>query len=155
VGFPLAYHITWGTYGTRLHGCDRPHVDRDHNQYGAPLAPTDPIREAASRDRMKEEPVYLTIEERALVKQAIEDLVRRYGWKLHTLAVQKDHVHVILTAPRDGEPLRDALKAVASKWLNKRFGARQWWAEKGSAKYLFEQSYFENAFDYVHRQREF
>jgi hypothetical protein len=26
--FPIAFHITWGTYGTRLHGAAKPHVDR-------------------------------------------------------------------------------------------------------------------------------
>src|SRR5688500_18791040 len=33
----LAYHITWGTYGTRLHGDPRKTVDRLHNQYGDPV----------------------------------------------------------------------------------------------------------------------
>src|SRR5438876_12296826 len=33
----LAYHITWGTYGTRLHGDPRKTVDRQHNAYGEPI----------------------------------------------------------------------------------------------------------------------
>lgn len=155
MGFPIAYHITWGTYGTRLPGTDRPHVDRDHNQYGAPLAPTDPQREQAARARMKGDPVYLTMDERLCVKAAIEEVANRYDWTIIQLAVQPDHVHVVITAPREGEQLRDALKAVASKCLNKQFEVRQWWAEKGSAKYLYEREYFDNAVDYVRRQREF
>jgi len=54
-----------------------------------------------------------------------------------------------------GAQLRDALKAVASRALNKQFGTKTWWAEKGSAKYLWERDYFENARDYVADQRDF
>jgi len=153
--FPMAFHITWGTYGARLHGSSKPHVDRDHNEYGAPLAPADPDREKESRERMTSEPVKLTLEQRQLVEQAIRDVAARYGWVVHSIAVQSDHVHVVITAPREGQQLRDAVKAVASRALNKQFGARTWWAEKGSAKYLWERDYFENARDYVRDQRDF
>jgi REP element-mobilizing transposase RayT len=153
--YPMGYHITWGTHGTRLHGSPKPHVDRDHNEYGAPLPPTDPQRESESRERMKGEPVHLTIEQRKLVEEAIRDVARRYGWTIHAIAVQSDHVHVVLTAMREGQALRDALKAVASRALNKQFGTQTWWAEKGSAKYLWERSYFKNAVKYVRDQRDF
>jgi hypothetical protein len=33
----LAFHLTWATYGTRLHGDARNTVDRQHNQYGEPV----------------------------------------------------------------------------------------------------------------------
>ena len=79
----------------------------------------------------------------------------RIGWTIHAIAVQSDHVHVVITAARDGEQLRDALKAVASRALNKQFEKKTWWAEKGSAKYLWEKDYFVNAKDYVDRQRDF
>src|SRR2546421_11369035 len=42
---PLAYHITWGTYGTRLHGDGRGTVDREHNEYGTPVLGPDPERQ--------------------------------------------------------------------------------------------------------------
>jgi REP element-mobilizing transposase RayT len=153
--FPQAYHITWGVYGGRLPGTDRPHVDHEHNGYGTPLAPANAAREEAARGRMRFDPVSLDEEQRLVVKRAIEEVTQRYAWKIHEIAVQADHVHVVITAPREGEALRDALKAVATKQLNKVFGAKVWWAEKGSAKYLYEDDYFENAKDYVRRQREF
>jgi REP element-mobilizing transposase RayT len=155
MSYPIAYHITWGTYGARLPGTDRPHIDRDHNQYGAPLAPANPARESSIRGHMSFPPVLLTLTQRHEVRRAIDDVAGRYKWKIHNVAVQQDHVHVVITAPRDGQNLRDALKAVAARSLNKAFGKREWWAEKGSAKYLFEQDYFEAAIAYVERQREF
>lgn len=127
--YPMGLHITWGTYGTRLHGCSRPHVDREHN--GTPFAPSDAQREQESRDRMTQEPVFLTIAQRHAVEDAIREVAARYGWTIHSIAVQSDHVHVVITAFREGERLRDALKAVASRALNKRFEKRTWRAEKG------------------------
>jgi hypothetical protein len=41
VYLPLAYHITFGTYGTRLHGDDRGTVDQAHNFYGDLIAEKD------------------------------------------------------------------------------------------------------------------
>ena len=152
--YPMGFHITWGTKGARLHGSSKPHVDRNHNEYGTHFAPTDPTREAESRSRMNDAPVSLSPDQRKAV-YAIHDVARRYRWTVHSTAVQSDHVHVIITACREGEELRDALKAVASRALNKRFGKRDWWAEKGSAKYLSERDYFENARNYVGRQRDF
>jgi REP element-mobilizing transposase RayT len=153
--YPMAFHITWGTKDARLHGSSKPHVDRDHNEYGTPFAPTDPTREGESRARMNGDPVSLSPDQRKTVHDAIHDVARRYGWTIHSVAVQSDHVHVVITAFREGEELRDALKAVGSRALNKRFEKRDWWAEKGSAKYLWERNYFENARDYVGGQRDF
>ena len=75
--------------------------------------------------------------------------------RLHATAPQSDHVHVVVTAPRKGQELRDALKAVAWRELNKCFERRTWWAEKGSCKYLWDESYLWNAIGYVRDQRDF
>jgi len=152
--YPPAYHITWGTYGTRLRGGPAPYVDRDHNVYGTPLPTPDPELEAMDRRNLKHDPVYLTREQIAATEAAIREVAARYEWPIHALSAKEDHVHVVITAPREGEALRDALKAVACKALNKQFGRREWWAEKGSAKYLYERPYFLNAVAYVQRQHE-
>ncbi len=41
---PLAYHITWGTYGTRLHEDSRGTVDRENNSFGTPIVGPDKFR---------------------------------------------------------------------------------------------------------------
>ena len=99
---------------------------------------------------------YVTrIEQRKEVERAVRELAARYGWTIHAIAIQRDHAHVVITALREGEKLRDALKAVATRALNAKFGKRTWWAEKGSARYLWERRYFFNARKYVNDQREF
>lgn len=153
--FPQAYHLTWGTYGARLHGSSKPHVDQEHNQYGEPLAPRDPQREREERESMSGDPVHLTIQQRRVVETAIGAVATRYGWTVHAIASQSDHTHVVITAMRKGDELREALKAVASRALNKQFGKRKWWAERGSARCLWENDYFANARKYVTDQRDF
>jgi REP element-mobilizing transposase RayT len=153
--FPQAYHITWGTYGTRLHGCERPFVDEYHNEHGTPFPPTDPEREFEAREAMVDDAVILTVEQRRVVDQALTELAARFEWTIHALAPKKDHTHIVITALRDGDELREALKAGASRALNALYGKRRWWAEGGSDRYLWERSYFLNAIDYVNRQREF
>ncbi len=149
---PLAYHITWGTYGTRLRGGNAPYVDRNHNQYGTPLPPPNPTMQHADHDRMKYDPVYLTEEQRLTVRAAIIDVAHRYNWHIHANAANTDHIHFVITADREGEALRDALKAVACKVLNKKFGRCEWWAEKGSAKYIWDDAYLRAAIEYVKKQ---
>jgi hypothetical protein len=99
---PLAYHLTWGTHGARLHGSDRPHVDKEHNEFGTPFPQADPEREEAARARMVGEPVSLALEQRREVEASIYDLARRYDWTIHAIAIQVDHGHVVITAPASG-----------------------------------------------------
>ncbi|MFA7235386.1 MAG: hypothetical protein WC058_00860 [Phycisphaeraceae bacterium] len=51
------WHITFGTYGTRLHGDDRPTVDREHNQRGEAFIEADAERAAESREGMRGDPI--------------------------------------------------------------------------------------------------
>jgi REP element-mobilizing transposase RayT len=150
----IAYHITWGTHGTRLPGSDKPHVRKDQNEFDSPLPEPDPELEVLARKRMTQPSVRLTYEHRQFTVKAIENVAKRYGWTIHAIAAQSDHVHVVITANRVGNELRDALKAVSSKALNKQFADQKWWAVGGSCKYIYYDSYFENAVNYVRDQRE-
>ena len=153
VHYPQAYHITFGTFLARPPGSERPHVDRHHNGYRQSLAPADPAREQRSREIAAGKAIRLTVEQRKTTEEAIRDLAGRDGWRIYAIAPMTDHVHVVLGAPRAGEQLRDAVKAAATKALNKRFGKRTWWAAGGSAKYLWERDYFLNAVSYVEGQQ--
>ena len=52
------WHITFGTYGTRLHGGSRPSVDKRHNQLDTPFVPPKIEREDSARGRMKFPPQF-------------------------------------------------------------------------------------------------
>lgn len=157
---PLAYHITWGTYGTRLHGDlhgdARGTVDRNHNQPGTPVLGPDPEREAEEIEFRKFPPVELTKEQRLFIESALPEICQRGHWELFTRAAGPDHVHVVLRSTFDPEVIRRLLKrwvgeALSEKWPQE--PGRTWWAEGGSIKWVMDRPYLANATGYVRRQQ--
>ena len=137
---PLAYFITFHTYGSWLHGAVSGSVDDEHNRPGTPFLRPDPERFAASRERMTQEPYLLDESRRRIVCDAIVAECRFRGWFLHALHVRSNHVHMVVTAARVPEFVMRSCKANASKCLN-RTGfedpERKRWTTHGSTKYLW------------------
>jgi hypothetical protein len=65
---PLAYFITFRTYGTWLHGDKRGSVDRFNNRYGTPRLPPNKLRENYERTLLKRPPVRLNMKQRKVWK---------------------------------------------------------------------------------------
>src|SRR5687767_1105846 len=95
---PLAYHITFGTYGTRLHGDDRGTVTRGQNGQESILLGPDEALESYERDQMRFEKIELTDEQMRYAEQVIPSICERGGWLLLAWAVGPDHVHAVLQA---------------------------------------------------------
>jgi REP element-mobilizing transposase RayT len=150
-----AYHITWTTYGTWLPGDERGWVESG----SAGIRPPDPDREQIAALAMAEDAVILTPEQRALVEQTIRDHCRIRGWTLHAVNVRTNHVHVVVTADRDGVVVRDQFKAWCSQKLSDRAGLtkpvarkagrRHWFTEGGDCKKIDTEEYLQNAITYV------
>jgi hypothetical protein len=155
----LAFHITWGTYGTRLHGDRRGTVDRKHNEYGQPVLRFDEHRWEQERSNLKFPAVIFTRPQMLLIESLLPDICAQGGWTHRTGAAGPDHVHVILTSKHDPETIRRLFKRWLGQELSKRCDARPtgatWWAECGSIRWIFEEDgdYFDNATRYVQRQR--
>lgn len=152
------WHITWGTYGTRLHGGPRPTVDRRRNQPGMAFIVVDPDREARSRNRMAGDPVRLTAEERRFIERSLPSICERGNWRLRRAAAGLDHVHVLCDLPQavHGKAARRWLKTWLGQSLTARFGspdAGRWWTEGGSTRVISDETYLRNATRYVHDQR--
>ncbi|MGD0140842.1 MAG: hypothetical protein ABSD28_18415 [Tepidisphaeraceae bacterium] len=152
----IAYHITWGTYGTRLHGDPRGTVDREHNQRGSPILGFDEHRWEQEKQRLKFPPVRLMDEQRIFAESLIPNVCQRGHWTHRSCAVGSDHVHVILTSEHDPETIRRLLKRWLGQELSRHYplppGAT-WWAECGSIRWITEEEYYSNALQYVTRQR--
>src|SRR5262245_66255736 len=88
----LAYHLTWTTYGTWLHGDARGWVK--WGEWG--IKPADPEQERAARTRMAEAAVVLTDAQRALVEQTVRDHCRIRSWLLHAVNGRWNHIHVVV-----------------------------------------------------------
>jgi REP element-mobilizing transposase RayT len=109
---PLAYFLTWTTYGTWLPGDERGWVKR-----GEGFQLPDPIRRSDAEARMTEDACSLDNEQRKLVETTIADHCRIRGWYLHTVNRRTNHVHVVVTASRDPDEVREQFKAWCTRKL--------------------------------------
>ncbi len=154
------WHITWGTYGTRLHGGDRPTVDRRRNLRGEPFADRDERFEHREKNLMTAPVVVLTNEQRRFIESVIPAVCERGGWTYRICAAgpERDHVHVLcdLDAAVNGKDARKWMKRWVTEALDARYkrpDSGSWWAEGGSTKIVADEAHLNNVFDYLLRQR--
>jgi REP element-mobilizing transposase RayT len=156
------WHITFGTYAGRLHGGDKPTVDRRHNAFGEPQIIDQPGREKYEWNNLADEPVLLTAEQRVFVESILPELCSRGGWDFVECAAAANHVHVVADVDPavHGKRVRAILKRWLTQALNERWrGAtrradgKTWWAEGGSARAVHGREYRQAAEEYVRKQR--
>jgi REP element-mobilizing transposase RayT len=143
---PLAYLITWPTYGTWLPGDERGWVE-----YRQGWKLPDPVRKLEAAARMTEDACWLSPEQRAAVEAQIAETCRYRGWTLHAVNCRTNHVHVVLTAPHI---VRSQLKAWCTRTLRRlaeKAGVRRinWWVKRGSQRYINDEASLEAAIAYV------
>jgi hypothetical protein len=78
--FPLAYLISFRTYGTWLHGDERGSVSRTQNVYGTPKIGPNKARRAAERKLLKHAPVNLDARQRPVVEEAIREVCKHRNY---------------------------------------------------------------------------
>lgn len=152
----LAYHITWGTYGTRLHGDPRGTVDRQHNQVDSPILAYDQHRWSVEKERLRFPPVRFTRDQMLFIESIVPDICQQGYWAHRASAAGSDHVHIIVSSQHEPQTIPRLLK----RWLGQEFSRKYplpegatWWSECGSIRWISDESYFRNAVKYVVRQR--
>ena len=149
---PLAYLISFRTYGTWLHGDQRGSIDRFHNRYGSPYVAADRYWHARNRQALKTEPLILNAFQRNSVEAAIIETCGIRKWSLLASNVRTNHVHVVLRADTLPGRVLNALKANATRQLR---ADGLWahcfspWADKGSDRWLWNEQSVARAIDYV------
>jgi REP element-mobilizing transposase RayT len=162
---PLAYFLTWVTYGTWLPGDERGWVEY---QYGWKLP--DPSRQREAAARMTEDACRLDDEQREVVERQIGETCRIRGWELHTVNCRSNHAHVVVAANQSPKIVRNQLKAWCTRRLKQLEVARltrsvseartsqetsptavreNWWAERGSQRFINDEVSLEAAIQYV------
>ncbi len=139
---PLAYFLTWHTYGTWLQGEDQGSVDREHAAYGEGFAPASPAGRAVARDRMVQSPVTLDETARTAVQDAVIEVCCHRDWRLLVLHVRSTHVHCVVHADIPVDKIMADFKAYATRRLRREgcFGkADKVWAVHGSTRYLWQE----------------
>ena len=151
---PVAYLITFRTYGTWLHGDPRGSVHRRACTYGTPLYPPMPGLVGAERAELKHAPIRLNAIQRGIVARTVGEVCSHRAWTLYALAVRVEHVHVVLSLGLDIRP-EEAMTSLKA-WASRRMieagalpnGARAW-ARHGSTRYLWSQDRLHLACSYV------
>ncbi len=93
--YPLAYFITFRTYGTWLHGDKRGSIDRYHNGFGTPRMLPNTVLENQQRKKLKSDRVTLDPQQRAILETAIRDVCNYRGWNLFAINARTNHVHLV------------------------------------------------------------
>jgi hypothetical protein len=117
---PLAYFITWATYGTWLPGDERGWVE-----YRRGRQLPDPIRKLEAQARMTEDACRLDAEQREVVERQVVETCRFRGWHLHAVNCRSNHLHIVVTAGQRPEVVRSQLKAWCTRRLKELQTRRQ------------------------------
>ena len=144
--FPLAYLISFRTYGTWLHGDQRGSVNRKQNKYGTPRITPNPDLEKAKRKLLKHPPVFLDGYQRPIVEKAIREVCKHRGYKLLAINVRTNHEHTVVSAQVKPELILQAFQAYATRKLREAgLLSREIkpWSRHGSTPYLWK--HFERA----------
>jgi REP element-mobilizing transposase RayT len=149
---PLAYFITFSTYGAWLPGSAKGSVDRGHKEFSTPYLNADAERENDARNLMTQPAYSMSAAERDIVCRAIVELSEDRGWQLLAAHVRSNHVHVVVKADRDPGRLMSDLKGRASRDLTLAgFGDvdRKRWTRHGSTQHLFREEEVEAKIRYA------
>ena len=151
--YPFAYHITFTTYGTWLHGDKRGSVDKQHNQYrSAFVSPNAGLRKKEQAN-LKNPSVILNKNIREAVLKAILQVCGHRGWDAHAVHVRSNHIHIVVSGKEKPEKMMVDFKAYATKTIRKNSNNqaifRKYWSRHGSAKYLWTKENLVSTVDYV------
>jgi REP element-mobilizing transposase RayT len=153
---PLAYFLTWSTYGTWLPGDERGWIEHGHGwQF------PDPVRKLEAEARMSEEACRLDAEQRRVVERQIAETCTIRNWRLLAVNCRSNHLHLVVAAPVAPKIIRNQLKAWCTRRLKELEIKRQqvvgtssntrenWWAERGSQRFINDDDSLEAAVLYV------
>lgn len=149
---PLAYLITFRTYGTWLAGDERGPIDRVHNIYRGERAESSVVREQQQMVKLKSEPFVMNSRARRAVREAIEEVCSHRGWPLHAQNVRTNHAHAVIAAVASSDKVLGDLKAYATRKLRSEqcwSHAHSPWVDKGSKRKLWNENHIAAAIEYV------
>ncbi len=143
----ITYFITWTTYGAWLPGDAR---GWRKTTAGPQLAR--PRLEEWCRSRMTENPILLDDDQRLRVEAVCRKHAAIRGWALHAVSVRSNHVHIVVTADKPPELVRDQFKANATRVLRESPGAidqEKVWARGGDCEIVDGETNLERVIQYV------
>jgi REP element-mobilizing transposase RayT len=151
--FPLAYHITFTTYGTRLHGDERGTVDDRRNIVGTPYIAPDPVLRKHREALLRHEPTLLSPRMRLAANAAIIEVCEYRDWKLHALNVRSNHVHAAVSfGEADPDKVIGDFKAYATRRMRREglvSETQRIWTAKGSRRPIWDEDGLWRVVNYI------
>ncbi|MBA4182110.1 MAG: hypothetical protein C0506_16110 [Anaerolinea sp.] len=149
---PLAYFITFRTYGTWLPGDRRGTADRGYNAYGEPRAPRDDFLRDYAQRQMSQPPFTLSDPMRLSVAATLARICEERDWPLLALNVRTNHVHAVVAATQTPGFVMNRLKSSSTMALRGQQLAApeaRVWARHGSTRHLWTEEQVALACDYT------
>jgi REP element-mobilizing transposase RayT len=151
--YPIAYHITFTTYGTWLHGDRRGSVDEQHNQYRSAFVSPDAELHKKEQNNLKNPPVILDKNIREVVLKAVLQVCSFRNWAPYAVHVRSNHIHIVVSGNAKPEKMMIDFKAYATRAIkgsddNQKFIGK-YWSLHGSTKYIWTKENLASAIDYV------
>jgi len=146
-GEPIAYFLTWTTYGTWLPGDERG-WNRKNELADVSVNPI--FNEAAASD-MKEAPFMLSKPDREIVKSTVCRHCSIRNWKLYGLSVRSNHVHLVVTAAKyKPGTVVSQFKAWCTRNLKRNHPDRKrFWTEGSSKRWINQESELATVVEYT------
>jgi len=150
-GDPLAYFLTWTTYGTWLPGDARGW--RRRQEPGVTQPPNRLFAEMAASE-LQEPPFFLAPSDLAIAERAITKHCQVRSWMLHKVSVLSNHIHVVVTAPQYApKKVCVQFKAWCTHQLKPNYPTRKYfWTRGGYHCCLNNKDALESAIQYVQDQ---
>jgi len=151
--FPLAYLLTFRTFGTWLHGDSRGSIARNGTVISGPkkIDPNVPLLEAMS-EKSKQAAVQFEQAQRKIVTEAIREVCVYREYMLHAVNVRSNHTYAVISKAVKPEKIVNDLKAYSTRRLREewRFGSNERvWSRGASTRYLWKPRHLAGAIDYV------
>lgn len=144
---PLAFFITWPTYGTWLPGDERGLIEY-HRSWQIPSKSL----ELHCRACMTEKQCLLTIDERQIVLRQIQETCDFRNWKHFASDCRSNHAHILIGAANTSpKKIRVDIKAWCTRRLRElsRQDRINWWAERGSIRYVWDEESLAKVMQYI------
>jgi REP element-mobilizing transposase RayT len=149
---PLAFLITFRTYGTWLAGDERGSIDKYHNKFGGDRAVPSEARNPEHRSRLMSPPFLLNANSRKIVEASIREVCSFRHWRLLALHVRTNHTHSVVFGDSSSQKMLNDFKSYSTRRLRE---AGEWeflhspWVDKGSRRFLWTENHVAAAIEYV------
>ena len=145
---PLAYFITFTTYGTWLHGDKRNSIFRSVK--GTERLESQPKLQNYENQKLKYPVVTLNKKQRIIVLETVKKHCELKKWELYAVHVLSNHIHLIVGANEKPEKIMSDLKAWATRKLREQgYDIQKIWTRHGSTIYIFSHEKLNEKIKYV------